>query len=74
LRVHRTNGIQGVQQVSVYALMRRLYRLLCVGVASHAPSACASAPPGRLADGRAGGCVVGFIVVAFFCFTVDCLA
>jgi hypothetical protein len=35
--------------VASVLLLRILCRLLCFVVASHAPSACASAPPGRLA-------------------------
>ena len=64
---HHTNGIQGVQPIPCAVRLHTVYRLWCVGVASHAPSACASAPPGGLAGRAWAGFVVGFMFVAFGC-------
>ena len=49
LLCRRTNGIQGFLVVVSVLLLRIPCRWLCFVVASHAPSACASAPARGLA-------------------------
>lgn len=71
LRFHHTNDIVGFLVVVGVLLLHILCRWLCFGVASHAPSACASAPPRGLAGMYRVGLLVGFISVAF-CFVVVC--
>ena len=70
LRFHHTNDIVGFLVVVGVLLLHILCRWLCFGVASHAPSACASAPPRGLAGMYRVGLLVGFISVAFGLFVV----